>query len=83
MNIIVSNNKYCDPNEFTKVCSSIDELYKALCEAYDKQVDDHIHIEFCNVDSVGNNVAANYSAIIDHRDVTRYNSLTRAHLLKK
>lgn len=83
MNIIVSDNRYCDPNEFTRICSSIDELYKALCEAYDKKVDDHIHIEFCNVDSVGNNVAANYSAIINYNYVTRYNSLTRAHNLKK
>lgn len=82
MNIIVSDNRYCNPNEFTRICSSIEELYKALCEGYDKQVDD-IHIEFCNVDTVGNNVAANYSAIIDYKDVTRYNSLTRAHLLKK
>ena len=72
MNVIVSNNLYCDSNEFTRVCSSIDELYKALCEAYDKKVDDHIHIEFCNVNSVGNNVAANYSAIINRKDVTRY-----------
>lgn len=72
MNVIVSNNLYCDSNEFTRVCSSIDELYKALYEAYDKKVDDHIHIEFCNVNSVGNNVAANYSAIINHKDVTRY-----------
>lgn len=83
MNIIVSDNRYCDPNEFTRICSSIDELYKALCEAYDKKIDDHIHIEFCNVDSVGNNVAANYSAIINYNYVTRYNSLTRAHNLKK
>lgn len=72
MNVIVSNNLYCDSNEFTRVCSSIDELYKVLCEAYNKKVDDHIHIEFCNVNSVGNNVAANYSAIINHKDVTRY-----------
>lgn len=83
MNIIVSDNRYCDPNEFTRICSSIDELYKALCEAYDKKIDDHIHIEFCNVDSVGNNVAANYNAIINYNYVTRYNSLTRAHNLKK
>lgn len=72
MNIIVSNNRCCDSNEFTKVCSSIDELYKALCEIYDKKVEDHIHIEFCNVNSVGNNVSANYNAIINHKDVTRY-----------
>ena len=72
MNIIVSNNRYGNQDEFTKVCSSIDELYKALCEAYDKKVDDHIHIEFCNVNSVGNNVSANYNAIINHKDVTRY-----------
>lgn len=72
MNVIVSNNLYHDPNEFTRVCSSIDELYKALCEIYDKKVDDHIHIEFCNVNSVGNNVAANYQAIIWDKDVTIY-----------
>ena len=71
MNVIVSNNLYCDSNEFTRTCSSIDELYKALCEAYDKK-ESHIHIEFCNINSVGNNVAANYSAIINHKYVTRY-----------
>ena len=72
MNIIVSNNRCGDPDEFTKVCSSIDELYTALCEIYDKKVEDHIHIEFCNINSVGNNVSANYNAIINHKDVTRY-----------
>lgn len=71
MNVIVSNNLYHDPNEFTKVCSSTDELYKALCEAHDKK-ESHIHIEFCNVNSVGNNVAANYEAIIWDKDITRY-----------
>ena len=72
MKVIVSNNLYCTPMEFTKVCSSIDELYKALCEAYDRKIEDHIHIEFCKPNSVGNNEAANYSAIIDYKNVTRY-----------
>lgn len=72
MKVIVSNNLYCNPLEFTKVCSSIDELYKALCEIYDKRTESHIHIEFCNTNSVGNNEAANYSAIIEHRQVKRY-----------
>ena len=71
MNVIVSNNLYHDPNEFTRVCSSIDELYKALREVHDKK-ESHIHIEFRNIDSVGNNVAANYQAIIWDKDVTVY-----------
>lgn len=67
MNIIVTNN-----NEFTKVCSSIEEAYKALCEAHDLLPDTHIHIEFCHVNEVGNNESANYQAIIWNKDITRY-----------
>ena len=50
MTLIVTNN-----NEFTKVCSTIEEAYKALKEAHDLLSDDHIHIEFCHVNDVGNN----------------------------
>ena len=67
MNVIITNN-----DEFTQVCSSIEAAYNALCEAYDRLADNHIHIEFCNVNKVGNNESANYSAIIDHKYVTRY-----------
>lgn len=67
MNIIVTNN-----NEFTKVCSSIEEAYKALCEVHDLLPDTHIHIEFCHVNEVGNNESANYQAIIWNKDITRY-----------
>lgn len=38
MIIIVLNN-----NEFTRVCSSIEEVYKALTEARDLLSDYHIH----------------------------------------
>lgn len=72
MTVIVSNNLYCDSNEFTRVCSSIDELYKALCEAHDLLLDNHIHIEFCHENKVGNNESANYQAIIWNKDITRY-----------
>jgi len=71
MNIIVSNKNYLD-NDFTVVCSSIEELYKALVEAKATLSDDHIYIEFCNEDSIGNNMSANYEAIIWNKDVTRY-----------
>ena len=67
MNIIVTNN-----NEFTKVCSTIEEAYKALSEAHDLLSDNHIHIEFCNINNVGNNESANYSATIWNKDITRY-----------
>lgn len=67
MNIIVINN-----NEFTRVCSSIEEAYDALCEAHDLLLDNHIHIEFCHVNDVGNNESANYRAIIWNEDITRY-----------
>lgn len=70
MKIIVSNRRDCDPDEFTKVCSSIEEFYEALCEVYDKKIEDHIHFEFCTTNSVGNNESANYCAIIEH--VTRF-----------
>lgn len=61
--IIVTNNK-----EFIKVCSSIEEAYKALCEAHNLSSDDHIHIEFCHV----NSESADYSAIIWNKDITRF-----------
>lgn len=67
MNIIVTNN-----NEFTRVCSSIEEAYDALCEAHDLLLDNHIHIEFCHVNDVGNNESANYRAVIWNEDITRY-----------
>ena len=67
MNIIVTNN-----NEFTRVCSSIEEAYDALSEAHDLLSDNHIHIEFCHVNDVGNNESANYSAAIWNKDITRY-----------
>ena len=67
MTIIVTNN-----NEFTKVCSTIEEAYEALSEAHDLLSDDHIHIEFCNINGVGNNESANYSATIWNKDITRY-----------
>ena len=72
MTVIVSNNLYCDSNEFTKVCSSIDDLYKALCEAHDLLPDDHIHIEFCRRNKIGNNESINYEAIIWNKDITRF-----------
>lgn len=67
MTIIVTNY-----DKFTKVCSSIEEAYKALCEAHDLLSDDHIHIEFCQRNKVGNNSSANYSAIIWNKDITRF-----------
>ena len=67
MNIIVTNN-----NEFTRVCSSIEEASDALCEAHDLLIDNHIHIEFCHVNDVGNNESANYRAVIWNEDITRY-----------
>ena len=67
MNIIVTNN-----NEFTRVCSYIEEAYDALCEAHDLLLDNHIHIEFCHVNDIGNNESANYRAIIWNKDITRY-----------
>lgn len=67
MTVIVTNN-----NEFTKVCSTIEEAYEALCEAHDLLSDDHIHIEFCYVNNVGNNESANYSATIWNKDITMY-----------
>lgn len=67
MNIIVTNN-----NEFIKICSSIEEAYKALSEAHDLLSDNHIHIEFCHVNEIGNNESANYSAIIWNKDITRH-----------
>lgn len=62
MTLIVTNN-----NEFTRVCSSIEEAYEALKEAHDLLSDDHI--EFCHV---GNNESANYMATIWNKDITRY-----------
>lgn len=38
MTLIVTNN-----NEFTRICSSIEEAYKALKEARDLLSDYHIH----------------------------------------
>lgn len=67
MTIIVTNN-----NEFTRICSSIEEAYKALKEAHDLLSDDHIHIEFCHVNDVGNNESANYMATIWNKDIIRY-----------
>lgn len=67
MNIIVSNNE-----DFTRVCSSIEEAYKALCEAYNLPHDDYIHIEFCNINAVGNNESANYEAIIWKENIRRF-----------
>ena len=67
MTIVVTNN-----NEFTKVCSTIEEAYEALSEAHDLLSDNHIHIEFCNINNVGNNESANYSATIWNKDITRY-----------
>ena len=67
MTVIVTNN-----NEFTKVCSTIEEAYKALYEAHDLLSDDPIHIEFCQRNKVGNNSSANYSAIIWNKDITRF-----------
>lgn len=67
MTVIVTNN-----NEFTKICSSIEEAYEALSEAHDLLSDTHIHIEFCHVNDVGNNESANYSATIWNKDITRY-----------
>ena len=67
MTIIVTNN-----NEFTKVCSTIEKAYEALSEAHDLLSDNHIHIEFCNINDVGNNESANYSATIWNKDITRY-----------
>lgn len=61
--LIVTNN-----NEFEKVCSSIGEAYNALCEAHNLSSDDHIHIEFCHV----NSESADYSAIIWNKDITRF-----------
>lgn len=65
--LIVTNN-----NEFTKVCSTIEEAYKALSEAYNLLSDDHIHIEFYQRNKVGNNSSANYEAIIWNKDITRF-----------
>ena len=67
MNVIITNN-----DEFTQVCSSIEEMFNALCKAYDTLDDNHIHIEFCNVNKVSNNESANYNAIIYNKYVTRY-----------
>ena len=67
MTVIVTNN-----NGFDRICSSIEEVFQALCEAHDYLSDNHIHIEFCNVNSVGNNESANYSAIIWNKDITKY-----------
>lgn len=61
--LIVTNN-----NEFERVCSSIEEAYKALGEAHNLPSDDHIHIEFCHV----NSESADYSAIIWNKDITRF-----------
>ena len=61
--IIVTNN-----NKFEKVCSSIEEAYNALCEAHNLSSDDHVHIEFCHV----NSESADYSAIIWNKDITRF-----------
>ena len=67
MTLIVTNN-----NGFDRVCTSIEEAYKALYEAHDLLSDDHIHIEFCQRNKVGNNSSANYSAIIWNKDITRF-----------
>ena len=67
MTLIVTDN-----NEFIRVCSSIEEAYKALSEAHDLLSSDHIHIEFCHVNDVGNNESANYMATIWNKDITKY-----------
>ena len=56
--VIVTNN-----NGFDRVCTSIEELYQALSEAHNLLFDDHIHIEFCRRNKVGNNMSLNYEAI--------------------
>lgn len=65
--LIVTNN-----NEFKRVCSSLEEAYKALNEAHDLLSDNHIHIDFCYVNDVDNNESANYSAVIWNRDIIIY-----------
>lgn len=65
--LIVTNN-----DDFTRICTSLEELYDALSEAHDSLLDDHIHIEFCRRDSVGNNNSINYEAIIWNKDITRF-----------
>lgn len=65
--VIVTNN-----NGFNRVCTSIEELYEVLAEAHDSLSDNHIHIEFCRRNSVGNNVSINYEAIIWNKDITRF-----------
>ena len=63
--LIVTNN-----NDFTRICTSLEEAYKALGEAHNLLPDSHIHIEFCYVNNVGNNESANYSATIWNKDIT-------------
>lgn len=65
--LIVTNN-----DDFTRICTSLEEAYKALGEAHDLLSDDHIHIEFCHRDKVGNNCSLNYEAIIWNKDITRF-----------
>nr|DAT97183.1 MAG TPA: hypothetical protein [Crassvirales sp.] len=61
--LIVTNN-----NEFERICPSIEEAYNALCETHNLSSDDHVHIEFCHV----NSESADYSAIIWNKDITRF-----------
>lgn len=65
--LIVINN-----NDFTRICTSLEEAYEALAEAYDSLSDNHIHIEFCRRNKVGNNCAINYETIIWNKDITRF-----------
>ncbi len=65
--LIVTNN-----DNFTRICTSLEEAYKALDEAYNLLSDDHIHIEFCRRNKVGNNCSLNYEAIIWNKDITRF-----------
>ena len=57
---------------FDRVCTSIEELYKALNEAHDSLSDNHIHIEFCRRNKVNNNVPINYEAMIWNKDNTKF-----------
>ena len=58
--------------DLQKTVAKIEEAYEALSEAHDLLSDNHIHIEFCNINDVGNNESANYSATIWNKDITRY-----------
>ena len=65
--LIVTNN-----DDFTRICTSLEEAYEALSEAHNLLSDDHIHIEFCRRNKVGNNESINYEAIIWNKDITRF-----------